>query len=91
MAYQIVKNIVETKLQKFMEDNNISNIDAAFMYFIYSVYNNQEYNDIASQDIVDGGQDKQIDIIYIEDDTDNEQAIIRIFQTKKHTDLVQMY
>lgn len=89
MTYQIVKNIVETKLHKFLEENSITNIDVAFMYFIYSVYNNQEYNDIdisniiGSQDIVDGGQDKQIDIIYIEEDTDNEEAIIRIFQIKK--------
>jgi hypothetical protein len=89
MSYQIIKNIVETKLQKFREENDISNLDTAFMYFIYAVYNNQEYNDInvadiiSTQDIVDGNQDKQIDIICVFDDEENEEATIKIFQIKK--------
>lgn len=89
MSYQIIKNIVETKLQKFIEENELENPDLAFMYFIYAIYNNQEFDDIdianiiSNPNIVDGSQDKQIDVIYIDEDEETEEILVRIFQIKK--------
>lgn len=87
--YQFRKVAVEAKLEKYMNDLNIVNINDAFMYFIYSIYNNLENEDvdvtdiIKTDDVVDGSQDKQIDIIHIEKNEEQEEAIIRIFQVKK--------
>lgn len=77
----IKKNIIEEKLKAFCKENKISNINDGFMYFIYSLYEDIEYNDIDGNDIVDGSEDKQIDMVKV-DETD-ETLVINIYQVKK--------
>lgn len=79
----IKKNIIEEKLKFFCKDNNISNLNDGFMYYIYSLYEDIEYNDIDENDIVDGSEDKQIDMIKVEEI--NETLIINIYQVKKES------
>ncbi|MEJ8553007.1 AIPR family protein [Tepidibacter sp. Z1-5] len=83
----LIRTMVKLKLDKFCEDNSIENKDLGFMYFIYSIYNDIEYSDTdisdiikGSSDVVDGSEDKQIDIISIH--KYDEEAIIKIFQVK---------
>ena len=81
--YRAKKNIIESKIREYMIVNDITNLDKSFLYYVYSIYNGLEYDDINPVDIVDGSQDKQIDAIYTDVDENNEKALIRIFQMKK--------
>lgn len=56
--------------------------DDAFLYFVASLVLRCSPDDIESEDIVDGRQDKQIDFIHIEDDEDKSRAEITIIQSK---------
>lgn len=79
----IQKTIIEEKLRAFCNDNNISNIDKGFMYYVYSLYEDISYENIDENDIVDGSEDKQIDLIRIEDN--EEELIINLYQVKKES------
>lgn len=56
--------------------------DTAFLFFVASLLLDCSPEDIDAEDIVDGGQDKQIDFIHIEDDQDKGHAQITIIQSK---------
>jgi hypothetical protein len=56
--------------------------DVAFMKFVYSLFMDCDYNDLPLEDVVDGGDDKQIDVVSIEEDTRSETADILIIQAK---------
>jgi len=62
-------------------DMNVSN-DDAFMLLSGSILLDCPADEIIAEDIVDGGQDKQIDFIHIEDDQDKGYASIIIAQCK---------
>lgn len=57
--------------------------DIGFLYLAASLLLNCAPTDIEEEDIVDGGQDKQIDLIHIEDDSEKGHADITIIQAKK--------
>jgi hypothetical protein len=56
--------------------------DDCSLRFVHSLITNTSYEDLDSSDIVDGGQDKQLDVITIEEDAEEESARILVFQTK---------
>jgi hypothetical protein len=55
--------------------------DTAFLFFIASLLLDCSLEDIDAEDVVDGGQDKQIDFIHIEDDQEKSHAQITIIQS----------
>ena len=57
--------------------------DTGFLYLVSSLLLDCAPADIEAEDIVDGGQDKQIDVIHIEDDREKGHADITIVQAKK--------
>lgn len=56
--------------------------DVGFLYLASSLLLDCAPTDIEEEDIVDGGQDKQIDLIHIEDDPEKGHADITIIQAK---------
>ncbi len=56
--------------------------DLAFTKFAFSTIKGTDYDDLQPEDIVDGGSDKQIDSITIEEDSNNQSARITIIQAK---------
>jgi len=56
--------------------------DEAFMLLSGSILLNCPADEIIAEDIVDGGQDKQIDFIHVEDDQEKGHAEITIVQCK---------
>lgn len=77
------------QLRKSIIDERIDSIagtlsttpDLAFLRLVYSLIANASYDEIEVEDIVDGGQDKQLDIVSVED-TSDETATILVLQTK---------
>lgn len=57
--------------------------DIGFLYLASSLLLDCAPTDIEEEDIVDGGQDKQIDLIHIEDNPEKGHADITIIQAKK--------
>jgi len=55
--------------------------DDAFLYLAASLLLGTSPDEIEAEDIVDGAQDKQVDFIHIEDNSDGEAEIV-IFQSK---------
>ena len=49
--------------------------DTGFLYLVSSLLLDCAPADIEAEDIVDGGQDKQIDVIHIEDDRDRKSVV----------------
>jgi hypothetical protein len=56
--------------------------DDAFLLLAASLFLGVSPDEIETEDIVDGTQDKQIDFVHIEDNSDGGEAEILIFQTK---------
>lgn len=75
--YQILK----TKIQNYASEKMISE-DEAFMNMINELFIDKDDEDI-QDNIVDGSQDKQIDIIQIDKYPEDDALIIRIIQVKK--------
>ncbi|MAR92740.1 MAG: hypothetical protein CML06_17940 [Pseudomonadales bacterium] len=85
---------IEEETEVVAKDLKVSD-DEAFLYLSISNLLECSVDDIAPEDIVDGGHDKQIDFIHIEDDTSNGNAEITIAQCKNSngfgsTTVVQM-
>jgi hypothetical protein len=75
LRQQIIQNHIEQTATKL----NVPN-DKAFLIFGHSVYSDKSIHSFNPNDNVDGGQDKQIDVITIEENGD--EAIIYITQIK---------
>ena len=60
------KNIIFRRLEKYRKENDISDIDQAFLEFINDMFFNVNTESDISECIVDGQSDKQIDLIQIE-------------------------
>ena len=78
---EIRQNWIEEQVDDHAKDLNIP-LDDAFMFFVASLILDISPNEIDPGDIVDGGQDKQIDFIHIEDNQDKGYADITIIQSK---------
>jgi len=72
---------VEEQTERYAKELGESE-DDAFLYFVASLILRCSPDDIESEDIVDGQQDKQIDFIHIETDEDKSEAEITIIQSK---------
>lgn len=72
---------IEDETEKYAKDLGISQ-DHAFLFLVASLLLDCSPEDIEPEDVVDGGQDKQIDFIHIEDDQDKSRADVIIIQSK---------
>lgn len=79
---QIRQNWIQEDLENIRDDYNLRNNDEAFQALAISVIFDVDYEDIKPEEVVDGGQDKQIDVIRIEDDEERSYASIHIIQAK---------
>lgn len=75
----IRQQIVEDHIEKTAKALGISE-DNAFMVFSHSLFTDRSIHSFDFNDVVDGGQDKQIDAITIEET--NDEAFIHISQVK---------
>ena len=88
------QQIIADRIEQTAKVLNIADLDAAFLRFAHSVITGRSIHAFDESDLVDGGQDKQIDIITI--DEEDEEATVYIIQAK-NTDsfssnaLIQMH
>lgn len=75
----IRQSIVEERIEGIKSSMGIDESEA-FERFCYSICTGESEKSMKKTDIVDGGQDKQIDVIYI--DENEEESIIYIIQSK---------
>jgi len=76
------QQIVNDSITAIAESHEVSE-DHAFLLFVWSLVTGQSINSLDSSDLVDGGQDKQIDVITIEESGD--AATVFIIQVKNST------
>jgi len=76
------QQIVHDNVLAIVESHGLPE-DQAFLLFVWSLVTGQSINSLDPSDLVDGGQDKQIDVITIEESTDS--ATVYILQTKNTT------
>jgi len=81
-SLQIRQNWIQEDTEKIKEDHGLRNADEAFQALAISVIFDVDYEDVKPEEIVDGGQDKQIDVIRIEDDEERFYASVHIIQAK---------
>src|ERR1041384_3394719 len=60
-------SIINDRLEEHVQDAG-DDPDMAFLRFAYATINHCDYDELQPEDIVDGGQDKQIDVLSIEED-----------------------
>lgn len=73
------QQIVHSNIEQTAKHLNLSN-DSAFVRLAHSLITDQSIHSFEESDLVDGGQDKQIDVITIVDE--NDEAVIYILQVK---------
>ncbi len=56
--------------------------DVAFMKLVFSILKDYSYDDLQPEDIVDGGEDKQMDVLSIDENPVSGTAEILVLQTK---------
>jgi len=56
--------------------------DLAFTKLVYAIFRDSDYDDLQPEDIVDGGEDKQLDVLNIEEDPVTGTADLLVLQTK---------
>ncbi len=76
------QQIVQERVEKTVQDLSVTE-DVAFARFVHTLIVGQSMHAFDPADFVDGGQDKQVDIVTLEQD-DNE-ATVYIVQAKKTT------
>src|SRR5690606_26201126 len=82
---QMRQTWIEEEIEAIANEHSVS-LDDAFKSFVYGLLFDVDYDAIQPDEIVDGGSDKQLDIIRIDDDPDTSSAHIHIVQCKKTTD-----
>lgn len=80
MTMRIRQQIVEDRIEAINIELGLNNIDKAFQIFSHSLFIDQSIHMYNVNDDVDGGQDKQIDNITIEEK--DGEAVIYITQSK---------
>jgi hypothetical protein len=73
------QQIIQDRIENTASILNVSQ-DIAFLRFVHSLITEQSMHAFDKKELVDGGQDKQIDVITIEQD--GEEATVYILQTK---------
>jgi len=80
-AMSLQRTIIEEKLDHLRESSGDER-DVAFTKFACSLVKPSDYADLEPEDIVDGTDDKQIDVISIEETLSGAEADILILQAK---------
>jgi len=80
--FKIRQNWIVEQVENLKRELKLKKLDDAFLWLTASLLLDSAPDDIYPEDIVDGGQDKQIDCIHIEDDQDKGFAEIVIIQAK---------
>jgi hypothetical protein len=79
MPYQAKKTLLTEILGDFEDTEDPGD----FLHWVYEQFVGLDEGEIPSDEFIEGSGEKQLDVIRVEDDTDNRKAIVRIFQTKK--------
>jgi len=79
---KIRQNWITEETERCTKDLGIKKKDVGFLFLVGSLLLDCSPDDIDAEDIIEGGQDKQIDLIHIEDDQDKGHADITILQSK---------
>lgn len=80
MVYSVRKVFLDERIDRIAKSQEIDK-PTAFLNYIYSVLFNRDIDDIDYEDIIEGSQEKQIDIIHISEE--NESSVtIDIIQCK---------
>jgi len=80
--FKIRQNWISEQTEYLKKELQFKKLDDAFLWLTTSLLLDSSPNEIDPEDIVDGGQDKQIDFIHIEDNQDKGFAEILIVQAK---------
>jgi hypothetical protein len=78
MTYAAKRNLVDESLEDFKSEGG-----GDFLHWVYDVLFDLEEGEIPSDELVEGAGEKQIDVIKVQDDTENRKARIHVLQTKK--------
>jgi hypothetical protein len=73
----IIEDKVQELMKEFKDDSHL-----AFLKLVHSLVRDCDYEDLDSEDIVDGADEKQLDAICIDDDEAEDFANITIIQAK---------
>ena len=91
---QLRQQIIQDRIDEIAKKLGVS-VDEAFLRLSHSLITGQSIHAFAQEDLVDGGEDKQIDTITIEP-LSNDEATVYIIQTKNtqsfsSNSLIQMH
>lgn len=75
------KSIINDRLEECIQSSG-DKPDVAFMKLVYSIIQDCNYDDLQPEDLVDGGEDKQIDVLSLDEDSVTGLADVLILQTK---------
>jgi hypothetical protein len=78
MTYVAKKTLVEELFEDFH-----SEADGSFLDWVYDQMFGLDEGEIPTDELIEGTGEKQIDVIRVDDDTENRRAIIQVLQTKK--------
>jgi hypothetical protein len=79
---QMRQTWIAEQIESIKNSYNYETLGEAFQALVISLLFDLDYESIQPEEIVDGGQDKQIDIIRIDDDDEQGYAHIHIVQAK---------
>jgi hypothetical protein len=77
---ELRKSIIDDRIDSIATNASIPP-DQAFLRLVHSLIANVSYDELEPEDIVDGGQDKQLDVVTV-DETADDTATILVIQTK---------
>ena len=80
--FKIRQNWIEEQTLHLKKELKLKKSDEAFLWLVISLLLDISPDQIEPEDIVDGGQDKQIDFIHIDDNQDKGYAEILLVQAK---------
>jgi hypothetical protein len=75
------KSIINDRLEECVQSSG-DKPDVAFMKLAYSIIQGCDYDDLQPEDLVDGGEDKQMDVLSLDEDSVTGMADVMILQTK---------
>jgi len=75
------KSIINDRLEECVQSSG-DKPDVAFTKLAYSIVQNCDYDDLQPEDLVDGGEDKQLDVLSLDEDSVTGMADVMILQTK---------
>lgn len=81
MTSALEETIIDERLKKIAKASSTDE-DAAFLGWVYSLLFDTDEGDIPDEDKTEGGQEKHIDAIHIDDDAESGTATISFLQTK---------